>query len=448
MEKSSNSSLLIFTRQKSSRLSYVLDVLFGHILQITHQSTADIAFFQNWEGPRINYSSAPLSSDEIWLYPCELLFSNSLKKINPEVIRHEGLPAAFYHPHTKAALPFDPLAFCFYLLSRYEEYTAAEKDFDEHGRFKASASLAYQNHFLDRAIVNQWALYLKNRMTERWPEAGFPDLHFRYVPTYDIDLAWAYRERPLWRILGGSLRDLLGGKTNWLSHRWKVYLKKEADPFDTYEYLQSLHSTYDLVPVFFFLLANPSRYDRSIPPHNPRLRQLIRALDKGHPLGIHPSYRSHEQLSLLKTEINRLANITGKPVEHSRFHFLRFRLPQSFRRLIQSGITHDYSMGYAAQAGFRAGTATPYPWYDLENETATPLLIHPFAVMDGTLKNYLGLSPDEGLKIVKNLIDHTASVKGTFLTLWHNSSFSYIEDWETWKEMYEEILKYCHKYST
>jgi hypothetical protein len=308
------------------------------------------------------------------------------------------------------------------------------------------ASLAYQNRFLDKAVVNQWALFLKNRILEDWPATVFPSLSFKYVPTFDIDLAWAYRERPLWRMLGAGLKDLAEGSPHIL-HRWKVLMQKEADPFDTFEYIQSIHSSYGFAPLFFFLLANPSRYDRNISPRNPRLRTLIKNLSKAYTVGIHPSYRSHTTHRLLQTEIDRLASMTGQDVAHSRFHFLRYRLPDSYRRLIQEGILHDYSMGYASQPGFRAGIATPYPWYDLENETTTPLMIHPFTVMDGTLKNYRKLPPEEGLQLVKSLIDHTASVKGTFITLWHNSSFSYIEGWEKWKVIYEEILKYCHKHS-
>jgi hypothetical protein len=446
MEKSSNSSLLIFTRQKSSRLSYILDVLFGHILQFPFQTTTDNGFFQNWKGPKINYSSEAISQDEIWLAPSTLLFSQGIKTMDPQVIRHNGVPAAFFHKHTEADLPFDPFAFCFYLISRYEEYTASEMDFDSHGRFKATASLAYQHQFLDQAVVNQWMLYLKNNIAARWPQTTFPNIPFQYIPTYDIDLAWAYRERPFWRMLGGSLRDLAAGKRDALLYRWKVLTQKKKDPFDTYHYLQSLHTAHALKPIFFFLLANPSRYDRNISPRNPQLKQLIQTICEVHPVGIHPSYQSHEKPVLLKTEIGRLAAITQKPVDSSRFHFLKFRLPVAYRRLLQAGILHDYSMGYASQAGFRAGIATAYPWYDLEKEAPTPLMIHPFAIMDGTLKNYLGFSPNEGLEVVKNLIQHTASVKGTFITLWHNSSFSYIEGWEKWKEMYEELLKYCHKH--
>ncbi len=448
MENRTNSSLLIFSRQKSSRLSYVLDVLFNHVLQVTYLETTDPIFFQKWKGPRINYSHKSISEKEIWIQASAFLFSQSTEKIYVEVRRHKELAAGFFPIRkTRAEIPFDLFAFCFHLLSRYEEYTASEIDFDTHGRFMATSSLAYQYKFLDQPVINQWALFLKNRILEDWPETGFPPLSFKFIPTFDIDLAWAYRERPLWRMLAGGLRDVTTGSVQKIIKRWMVLRRREADPFDTFDYIQSIHASYGFDPMFFFLLANPGRYDRNISPKNPRLQQLVKTISETYTVGIHPSYSSHTKGGLLKTEISRLTSISRKPVINSRFHFLKFRLPQSFRRLIQEEILNDYSMGYPSQAGFRAGIATPFPWYDLKTETSTALIIHPFAVMDATLKNYLGQSPDESLELVKKLIDHTASVKGTFVTLWHNSSFSYIEGWENWGEMYEEILKYCYKYT-
>lgn len=429
------------------RLTYVLDVFFSHILSVSYTQTTDLNDYLNYAGPRINYSPEQLHSNEIWIPPATLLFSKGIHQCNPQVEQWGGLPAAFFHHSTESDLPFDLFSFCFFLVSRYEEYIAPEEAFDRHGRFKAESSLAFRQKFLKKAVVNQWALRIKKLIEKRWPGTEFPISTFQCIPSFDIDLAWAYRERPLWRMLGGSLRDLIKAKTHWLRHRWQVLLNDSTDPFDTYEYIGSLHALYGFSPIFFFLLADPGRYDRSISPSNPRLKELIRKIAQQNRVGIHPSYRSHQKKPLLKKEIDRLAGVSNQPVIRSRFHFLKFNIPGSYRRLISSGIQHDYTMGYATQPGFRASIATPYPWYDLEKEAATSLLIHPFQVMDGTLKNYLKVSPEEGLQLVKNLVEHTASVKGTFVILWHNSSFSYIAGWEKWKNVYEEILKYCHKHT-
>ena len=96
-------------------------------------------------------------------------------------------------------------------------------------------------------------------------------------------------------------------------------------------------------------------------------------------------------------------------------------------------------MGYADDIGFRAGIATPFYWYDLENEQVTHLKIHPFQVMEVTLKEYLKLSPQEAFEQVKPLIAATKTVGGTFTTLWHNSTLS-DKAFSEWRIVYEKII--------
>jgi len=74
---------------------------------------------------------------------------------------------------------------------------------------------------------------------------------------------------------------------------------------------------------------------------------------------------------------------------------LRLNLPDTYRNLIDEDITDDYSMGYAALPGFRAGICSPYNFYDLDIEVETKLRVHPFMVMDGTLKDYMKLTPTD-----------------------------------------------------
>ena len=125
----------------------------------------------------------------------------------------------------------------------------------------------------------------------------------------------------------------------------------------------------------------------------------------------------------------------------SRQHFLKLTFPNTYRHLIQVGIQSDYTMGYADNIGFRAGIATPFYWYDLENEAMTNLKIYPFQVMEVTLKEYLKLSPEEAIVYVKPLIEATKAVGGTFTTLWHNSTLSETEGYEGWRRVYEAILE-------
>ena len=151
--------------------------------------------------------------------------------------------------------------------------------------------------------------------------------------------------------------------------------------------------------------------------------------------------RAEISIDKLSKEISRLEAIVNREVVRSRQHFLRLDLPTSYRRLIDLGILHDYTMGYASQVGFRAGTSLPFYFYDLDMETETSLMIHPFAVMDGTLNEYMELPVDDAQYLVKELLDCVKEVDGTFISLWHNETLSDDKHWKDWRQVYEFTIE-------
>ena len=120
-------------------------------------------------------------------------------------------------------------------------------------------------------------------------------------------------------------------------------------------------------------------------------------------------------------------------------------MPDTYRRLISLGITDDHSMGYADQVGYRAGVAGPFPWYDLQEEKRTALIVHPFAAMDVTLNFYLQLKPQEAVQQIRQMTQALRAYGGTFTLLWHNSSFAENIGWAGWAGAFEEILEEAAK---
>jgi hypothetical protein len=98
-------------------------------------------------------------------------------------------------------------------------------------------------------------------------------------------------------------------------------------------------------------------------------------------------------------------------------------------------------MGFAGDLGFRAGTCTPYPFYDLDEELECKLKIYPFQIMESTLKYYLKTSPKEATEEIKPIIEEVKAVKGQLVTLWHNESLSDVDEWEGWREVYEKMIE-------
>lgn len=429
--------LTIFSEAaEAPRVKYTMEVLFGHLLSCSYDLTADRGRYFQAKGARLNYGARRFDAEEVFIPAGPLLRERGIQPQVLQVVPVEDLPAFFHQEVRGADLPFDLPAMIFFLLSRYEEYLPFQPD--THGRFPAAASLAFNNNFLEFPLANLWADRLAQLVRRRFPAWSPPSSTYRFLPTYDIDLAWAYLFRPPWRTALATARDLVRQDWGAIRQRLAVLSGRALDPFATaFQWLADLHQQLPARAIFFFLLAGFGPYDRGVSFRSERLQHLIRELSVTHQIGIHPSYRSSQRENLLGKEIGRLAAITGQPVTQSRQHFLRLNFPGTYRALIENGIQTDHTMGFADAIGFRASVATPYPWYDLPRETKTPLMIWPFQVMDVTLMNYLRLAPEDALRAVRLLIERTHQVGGTFTTLWHNSSLTD----EAWRKMYRQVYQ-------
>lgn len=432
--------LVIYANKKTARLIYTLEVIFKWMYPIEYQLTNDIKLFNSSDAAKLNYSDQSISSDVVHLSPDALLFETSISTNPPASLLFREKTAFFPNKNPNSALPFDPLACIFYWISRYEEYLPFEAD--QYGRFRASESLAFKHQLLNLPAAQYWASLLFEKIREQFPAFPQPDHHFHFQPTFDIDLAWAYLHRPLWRTLGRAFNSFAQRNWSLLKEQFSVILGYQQDPYFTFDLIDHLHELIPVRPIYFFLLGDYGKYDTNVSPNSSALQQLIKNRSTEHTVGIHPSFASNSRPTQLSKEIERLHQIIDQPVMHSRQHFLMLRFPDTYRNLLANGIQHDYSMGFADMPGFRAGMALPYPWFDLLNNKPTKLIIHPFQVMDVTLKSYLALSPEEALHQLKNLVNTLQQYSGILTPLWHNSSFANMEGWDGWEEVYREFVQH------
>jgi hypothetical protein len=430
--------ILLYSPQESPRVSYIACIIFEVFRSLPYRIVHSTDTFLAYPGPKINYSHAAIAGPdrEIFLPASGLLFEAGCGAKKPEPTQGLSFPAFFPVNAPGADFAFDLPAMIFYFLSRYEEYQSFRAD--RFGRFPATESLSYQYHTLDLPLVDIWLNQLYDALESKWKIPPIPRAPYRYLPTYDVDIAWAYRYRPWWRQLLASGKSLLSLEFNSLAARLKS-LSGHPDPYDQYAFLHGLHTASLFQPLYFFLLGNYARFDRNIDHQVPALRALIRA--KGSMAGLHPSMASNFNAGRLALEKERLETITGTPATQTRQHYLFLSFPETYRRLASAGFEMDYSMGFADLPGFRAGTGTAFPWYDLLAERRATLWVQPFQVMDVTLKDYLGLNPSEAADRIAPILQQSKAVGTTFCTIWHNSSFYAAEGWEAWPEMYIGLVE-------
>lgn len=430
--------LSIYTPEITNRIRYVFDLFFTEQLRIDYKLISNIDEFRAADGPKFSYNSQVMP-DTLCFGAVFLLFEKGINKQDIEVTEYDYLKVFFQVRGDDYVLPFDPFAAAFYLVTRYEEYMPHK--LDQHGRFPASESLAYKEDFLQVPLVNYYVKLVKTKLLEHYPELKFQPRKFKYKPTYDIDSAYAYKNKGLIRNIGGLGGELAKGEFAAMGRRMRVLLGQEEDPFDTYEYLRNLHLKYKLNPNYFFLIGDYDEYDKNISVTITEFQELIKSIADHADVGIHPSYASNSDPKKLQKEIRRLNRILRRDIVISRQHFLMLRFPQTYNRLIEHDIAEDYTMGYASALGFRASMASSFYWYSLEQENKTKLKVYPFPIMDATLNYYLKLNPDEAIEAIEPIIDEVKNVNGLLISLWHNNSFCEEEEWTGWRRVYEAMLK-------
>ena len=206
--------------------------------------------------------------------------------------------------------------------------------------------------------------------------------------------------------------------------------------------MDNLHRPHKLKPRYFFHVAGKTgKYDRNILPTETAMQNLIRHHADKYAVGVHPSWQSGDDASLIKKEIETIESITKIKITSSRQHFIRFSLPQTYRQLIEAGIKEDFSMGYGSINGFRASVASPFYWYDLEKEQTTYLLLYPFCYMEANSFYERKQNPEQALQEMRHYCNEIKKVGGTLITIWHNTFLGTDEKFRGWREAYKTFFE-------
>lgn len=428
--------LLVYTHKITPRVTYIFKHIFLRILQIPVSFTTNIEAFIAHKGLKLTYSKSALSS-EFYVRSHDLLYDQGINDIDITILKWDNVPC-FFPAGESSSIPFDIFAASFYLISRYEEYLPHVRDV--HERFPADESIAFKNGFLEQPLIDIWAYKFLEILKERFPDYNFKSRAFEMISTIDVDLAYSFKNKGIVRTVGGFFKDIVQFNIVNFWHRFLTILNFRKDPFDTFSELLEIKKTHKVETLFFFLVGDYTTFDKNISWGNRKFQSLIKSVGDYAKIGLHPSYFSFKDMAMLKKEKKRLESIINTPVVFSRQHYLRLSIPETYQHLIDLDIEADYTMGYAKHAGFRASTCTPFYFYDLDFEIQTPLKIFPFAFMEGTLKDYMGLDNDASLAKILELKENVKKVNGTFISLFHNESLSETGDWIGWKAIYLKML--------
>jgi hypothetical protein len=429
--------MLLYSQNITARLIYIVNFISKELFDQSILITTDRDAFILYNYPKLNYSTSELTDNDFFIKSTPLLFQDSISPQNIDCFEFNYNKAFF---QTSGDFSFDIFAASFYLLSRYEEYLPHKKD--EYGRFAHTGSLAFREDFLKIPLVNIWIQDFKKALLKKFPDLSFRYPSFKFIPTYDVDIAYSYLHKGWKRNTGGLLKSLVKGEWSAIDDRLQVLMRKKKDPFDSYEWLDSLHLYCRLRAYYFFLVAREQKlYDKNIPPDNPAFQNLVLYHAQGYTVGIHPSWQSGDDEKLLKEEIELLEYLSNKPIEYSRQHYIRLELPLTYQRLLKNSIEKDFSMGYGTTNGFRASVASSFYWYDLEKEQESKLLLFPFCFMDANSFYEEKCNPQQAFSELMQYYRAIKKVNGLMITIWHNNFLGTDPKFAGWKEVYEVFLK-------
>ena len=401
--------LLILSPQTSPRLEYVCNVIFKRVLGLEYSIVNDEEKYKAHTDFKLRY--VPKSN---------ILFENDIRQQDEELLLQ------------------DKPALAFYLLTNYEEYLP-ECPKDQHGRIVHEQSFVVRHQLHKQATVQRIALEYKNLLSKQKPDFQWKGNYYRFVPTFDIDIAYAYKGKTFFHFCGALGKAIL--TLQWSRAKQIIKARHQQDfqdPYDIYDIEKQLCKQHQLQAIYFFLTSDRTQYDRNISPRSPYFSDLVQKLKAYATIGLHPSYHSKNQNDIIK-EKNTLEEKGQVKIHYSRQHFLKVKFPDTFRNLIAAGITDDYSLGFYDRIGFRNGMAIPFPFFDIKENKTTNLMLHPLLIMDSAAVQELGIE-EKYQKEITELIREVKSVGGEMIALWHSNFMPHgSKELDLFKETFKQM---------
>jgi len=325
-------------------------------------------------------------------------------------------------------LGLDIFGSSFFMLTRYEEIVIPDRD--EHDRFPAKASLACQEGFVERPIINEYLEILWACLQKLWPGLKRKKREYRLCLSHDVDEILSVVGKPLKQVIRRIGGDIIVRRDPTLALRsmqaaWRGHAEK--DPCNTFDFIMDVSEKNGVTSTFNFKtdLGN-TKYDQTYSMDQPWARHCIRRIvQRGHLIGFHPTYGSYLNAERTKTEYQRLKKVAEEEGAEQnewggRQHYLRWQNPATWQHWDDAGLNYDSTVGFADLIGFRTGCCYEYPVFNLEERKKLKLRERPLIVMEGVALKGNGTFKNEFREKISHLNQICRRFKGDFTLLWHN----------------------------
>ncbi len=323
----------------------------------------------------------------------------------------------------------DVIGSSFFMLSRWEEIVS--ENVDRWGRFPEKDACAVKFGIIQKPVVHIYAELIRKFFADF--DMKITQKHtFRKTLTHDVDFLYKW----------GKPMDFIKSCFADLFKRFSIRMFKSSlkmrqtgnDPYDVYKSLMDLSERNNLKSTFYFLNSKFNAWELESEKGQAIVKSII---DRNHNVGIHSNYFYESDSEKIKADKDFYSKILGRELTHNRQHYLKFKMPQTFRVLEQNGIEQDSSMYYPHFPGFRTGMCIEHSVFDCEQRKVLKIKELPLTLMDVSLQDARKI--DEALEWVDSLMATVKKYHGNFVCLWHNSSFHSLE-WDFLEGVYEHIV--------
>ncbi len=431
-----NTIKIITENPENPRLKYVCRFLFQQHLGVTFQllDYSEQSDFSKTENV-IEYASEKKIHNSLLLKKDGWLDQTQI----PEKIINDYI----YIPDKESILNKDFFSFIFFHISRYEEWTNSNRD--RHGRFEAVHSLLFQKKIHEYPVVNMGINLLKHILIEKnfIPNPQNTLSEIKKFLTIDIDNGYAFQGKGFFRTVGAFGKDLIKGHLNQILQRCKVLTGKMPDPFDVYEELHQSCTEYNTPLLYFVLLSDKKPHNRFLQKGNPFRKKLFQTLlsNTQIPPALHASYECNECPDLYTKESEEFNFLSGYSPAMIRHHFLRFNIIKTPVHLINHKFTASFDMGFASSHGFRAGTWSPFLYFNFHKNKPENFWLFPFCAMDGNYFIYENHAADAAWEKLKNLLNNIKKENGTACIVFHERTLSNMVA-ENYNQLLNNFLNY------
>lgn len=459
-------TLLVTTPSRSAELDWTCAVIFERFLGIPYriavgteqhiaiahagrQLVLPHLFFKSAANDWLGKDTLPATPLRSWDSRTSSLQPNLVSPIIPVIFGASPQQHPMSVTDDVISIPIDIFGSVFFMLSRYEEAISEARDL--HDRFPDSASIASNEGYLARPIVDEYVEILWSALTKLWPGLARKARRSRNLVSCDVDspfdpacsslyrlgkrlLGRAVRERSL-KSMSQVVSSYIGVKRGDYSH----------DPYRAaIDWIMEVNERNDNHVAFYFI---PEKTDLKVdgnvvPLDEPRMSSLLRTIHaRGHEIGIHPGYNTYKHPAAFASAVKTLRRaLAEQGIEQDglggRQHYLRWQAGVTARLWEDNGLTYDTTLTYANRPGFRCGTCHEYPMYDLARRSGMKLQQRPLIMMEA--ERYIRTddtrSPLELMLYYKRIC---RQFSGNFTLLWHNS---YLENARI-REQYCQILE-------